>query len=206
MHLDSISSHLHYPHYCANVLFSSFILPETGKKLNVGIGCPLNKPFAPELESDDPRIVADYFRRHWHAFDIDADEAGRQWVAQSFFSVQQVHCNFYHSEPLAALLIGDAAHATSPQIGQGMNTALADAAALDRLLDEHKDDWAAVLPRFSEERVKEGNALTDLSFYTFSLKGSQQLRLMVGQVLRRTLNKLCPRLFDPDPIDRKSVV
>ena len=46
-----------------------------------------------------------------------------------------------------------------------MNTALADAAVLDSLLDEHKDNWDAVLIKFSSERVKEGNALTDLSFY-----------------------------------------
>ena len=184
--------------------FGSFILPETGNKLNVALGTALNKPCAPQLKSDDAAVVAEYFRKHWHAFDIDADDAAQQWVSQGWFSISQVHCNFYHSEPLGALLLGDAAHATSPQIGQGMNTALADAAALDRLLDEAKDDWSAVLPKFSQERVKEGHALTDLSFYTFSLSAGQQLVLMLRQNIRRTLHGMLPWLVDPDPMSEVS--
>lgn len=184
--------------------FGSFILPETGNKLNVALGTALNKECAPELKSDDAKVVADYFRKHWHAFEIDSDEAGRQWVGQGWNTISQVHCNFYHSETLGALLLGDAAHATSPQIGQGMNTALADAAALNRLLEENKDDWSVVLPKFSAERVKEGHALTDLSFYTFSLSARQQLTLMLRQNIRRTLNGLVPWLVDPDPMSEVS--
>jgi len=182
----------------------SFILPETGRKLNVGVGHTINKECPPELQSKDPAVVAAYFKKHWHAFDIDADEAGRQWVDQTWNTISQVHVNFYHSEPLRALLLGDAAHATSPQIGQGMNTALADAAALDGMLDEHKDDWTKVLPQFSKERVKEGNALTDLSFYTFSLSPRQQVALMTRQSVRRTLNRLLPWLIEPDPMTEVS--
>ena len=42
---------------------------------------------------------------------------------------------------------------TLPQIGQSMNTALADAAVLHEFLDEYKDDLDVVLPAFSRERV-----------------------------------------------------
>ncbi|KAL7548312.1 hypothetical protein ACHAWF_011611 [Thalassiosira exigua] len=182
----------------------SFILPETGNKLNVAVGTTLNSDCPPELKSDDPEVVAAYFRKHWHAFDIDADDAGKQWVDQGWNTISQVHVNFYHSEKLSALLLGDAAHATSPQIGQGMNTALADAAALDALLDEHKDDWTAVLPKFSQERVKEGNALTDLSFYTYSLSSTQQIGLMIRQRIRVTLNSFLPWLVAPDPMSEVS--
>merc|ERR1711874_648174 len=107
----------------------SFTLPETGNKFNVNLGFrPDQKDtIDPVLFTDDVDEISAYFKKHFHAFKMDCD---------------------------------DAAHATSPQIGQGMNTALADAAALDEMLDRHKDDWNATLETFSNERVKEGNALT----------------------------------------------
>jgi len=54
------------------------------------------------------------------------------------------HCNFYHSTKLSMIILGDAAHATSPSIGMGMNHALADAACLDELLIEHEGDLTKV--------------------------------------------------------------
>ena len=177
----------------------SFVLPETGGKLNVNVGIKQDLECPQALQSDDPQVVADYFLEHWHAFDIDAEETGKQWVEQGWNTTSQVHCRpYYHSMELQALIIGDAAHATSPAIGQGMNTALADAKVLNDLLDKHKDDWTAVLPQFSALRVKEGNALTDLSFHTYSLSPMQQLELMFRQHFRRTLNRFAPWLFDPD--------
>jgi hypothetical protein len=83
----------------------------------------------------------------------------------------------------------------------GMNTALADASVLNALLDEHKDNWEQVLPKFSQLRVKEGNALTDLSFYTFSLNPSTQIKLMIRAQIRQTLNKYLPWLVEPDPMN-----
>eukprot|EP00961_Rhodomonas_salina_P276603 3737325-Rhodomonas_salina.1 len=53
--------------------------------------------------------------------------------------------------------LGDAAHATSPAIGQGMNTALADALAFDELLDKHGDDLQKVLPGRQTERTRTKN-------------------------------------------------
>jgi len=181
---------------------SAFVLPETGGKLNVAMGTASNQSVAPELLSEDPQVVAAYFKENFHAFSLtDYEDVAQQWIGQGWNTISQVHCNFYHSTKLQALLLGDAAHATSPQIGQGMNTALADAAALNQMLDDHKDDWTAVLPQFSKDRVKEGHALTDLSFYTFSLSPQQQLMFMMRQTIRRTLHKWLPALVYPDPMN-----
>jgi len=82
-----------------------------------------------------------------------------------------------------------------------MNTALADAAVLNELLDEYDDDWERVLPAFSQERVKEGNALMDLSFHSFLLPLPMQMSILVRQNVRRVLNKIFPVwLVEPEPM------
>ncbi len=55
----------------------------------------------------------------------------------------------YHTERL--VMIGDAAHATSPQLGQGTNLALLDAVTLAQCLEQH-DGIAAALDRYTELR------------------------------------------------------
>lgn len=181
---------------------TAFVLPETGGKLNFACGHALNRPCDPELQSDDPSVVSAYFQKHFKRFNINCDEVGKEWVAQSWVTTQQLHANFYHSLKLRALLMGDAAHASSPNIGQGMNTALADAAVLNELLDEYNDDLDAVLPVFSKERVKEGNALTDLSFHTFSLSLPTYITILIRQNVRRWLNGVFPAwLLEPEPIN-----
>jgi kynurenine 3-monooxygenase len=60
-------------------------------------------------------------------------------------------------------LLGDAAHAVVPFLGQGMNCGLEDARVLARCLDEHGHDWARALPRFEAERRPNADALAALS-------------------------------------------
>lgn len=181
----------------------SFTLPETGGKLNVNLGTLKNAldEIDPILLSDDVDGISAYFKKHFHAFKMDCDDAARQWVAQGWNTISQVHCNIYHDSKRKILLMGDAAHATSPQIGQGMNTALADAAAFDAMLDMHKDDLSEALETFSKERVKEGNALTYLSFYTMSFSSSQQIKYMIWNIVQSGLSRMMPFLFDMYPMD-----
>ena len=90
----------------------SFELLETEQKLNVALGTTLNKECPPELKSNDPKVIVEYFRKNWHTFDIDADEVGKQQVDQKWNTISMVHCDFYHSNTLMVLLLDDAAHAT----------------------------------------------------------------------------------------------
>lgn len=177
-------------------------LPEKGGVVNLSAGYTLNDPCDDELASDDPAVVAEYVKKHLKAFElVDYDDFAQQWVNQSWNSTGQVHCNYYHSDKLQAIIMGDAAHATSPSIGMGMNTALGDASALNRLLGEYNDDWDAVLPAFSKERVKEGRALTDLAYNLFSHSQSQQLRLVLMGALRSKLSKILPFVWNDPQYD-----
>lgn len=177
-------------------------LPETGNMINISIGIPRNKfeELADELKSDDASVVAEYLKKNFVAFDaIDFEDFGRQWAAQKWNRTGQVHCNFYHSKECGIVLMGDAAHATSPSIGMGMNTALRDAHFFYNLVKEHDDNLANVLPEFSKLRVKEGNSLSDLAYNLYCFDTKAQLMETLHLVIRGKLNKLFPSLVTPHP-------
>jgi len=172
--------------------------------LNVSIGTPRHTFDASpaELRSTDPNVVSAYLRDTFKPWDfVDCDDFARQWCAQSWSQTGQVHCNFYHSSPLRVVIMGDAAHATSPSIGMGMNTALADAVCLTHtLMDEHGDDLNEVLPAFSKERVKIGNSLTDLAMHLNCLSPRHQLVETAHMIVRGVLSKFLPSLVTPHPM------
>ncbi|KAG7337482.1 kynurenine 3-monooxygenase [Nitzschia inconspicua] len=177
-------------------------LPETGNMLNISMGVPrhLFDQLAPDLKSDDPKVVAEYTRKNFQAFQLeDYDDFAQQWVDQPWNRTGQVHCNFYHSNEINVVLMGDAAHATSPSIGMGMNTALRDAAVFYNLLQQHKDDFSIVLPSFSQLRVKEGNSLTDLAMNLYCMDTKQQMVETIHMVVRTTLHKMIPNIIAEHP-------
>jgi kynurenine 3-monooxygenase len=65
------------------------------------------------------------------------------------------------------VLIGDAAHATVPFYGQGMNASLEDCRMLDELLDKHGDDLKSCFEEYSLTRKPNGDGLQDLSMQNF---------------------------------------
>lgn len=176
--------------------------PETGNMLNISMGVPrhLFDQIPSELKSNDVKVVSDYVRKAFQAFELkDYDDFAQQWVNQRWNRTGQVHCNFYHSNDINVVLMGDAAHATSPSIGMGMNTALRDASILYQLLNEHKDDMEQVLPAFSKMRVKEGNSLTDLAMHLYCMDTKQQAFETIHMIVRIALRKLLPWIVADHP-------
>ena len=83
---------------------------------------------------------------------------------------------------------------------QNLKPTVQDASCLNRLLNKHGDDaWDDVRPAFSEERVKEGQSLTDLAYYLFSFDTKQQLRFLIEGGIRTALWNRFPNLVYPDP-------
>jgi kynurenine 3-monooxygenase len=60
-------------------------------------------------------------------------------------------------------LMGDAAHATVPFYGQGMNAGFEDCTVMNRLMKKHNHNWDAIFQEYSIERKPDGDALQDLS-------------------------------------------
>ena len=65
------------------------------------------------------------------------------------------------------LLIGDAAHATVPFYGQGMNAGFEGCFVLDQLIEKHGEDWQACFDEYSKIRKPDGDGVQDLSMHNF---------------------------------------
>ncbi|MBD2355006.1 FAD-dependent monooxygenase [Tolypothrix sp. FACHB-123] len=111
-----------------------------------------------------------------------------------------VSCDrFYEGDSI--LVIGDAAHAVSPSIGQGCNAALEDVLIFEQFLAQYQDDWAQALPAFSAQRVPEAHALRELSDYSLPptkiLRIEFIFRLMTGKLLHKWFPQwVTPSIFD----------
>ncbi len=65
-------------------------------------------------------------------------------------------------------LIGDAAHAIVPFYGQGMNAGFEDVTVLSSLLDQHDEDWNAILKAYEQKRKPNGDAVAQLALLNFT--------------------------------------
>jgi kynurenine 3-monooxygenase len=96
-------------------------------------------------------------------------------------------------------LMGDAAHATVPFYGQGMNAGFEDCRVLNDLMLEHNHDWDAIWAAYSPLRKPNGDALQDLSLDNYI-----EMRDLVADpsfLLRKKIeakfNKLYPNKWLP---------
>jgi kynurenine 3-monooxygenase len=78
-----------------------------------------------------------------------------------------VRCEALHHAG-SVLLLGDAAHAVVPFMGQGVNMGLEDCGALAGHLDEHGSDLERAFAAMTEERLPEALACADLSEWNWN--------------------------------------
>ncbi len=90
----------------------------------------------------------------------------QQWNENPTSSLGIVRTYPWHIED-KAILVGDAAHATVPFYGQGMNAGFEDCRILDELLDKHGDDLESCFKEYSEVRKPNGDGVQDLSMQNF---------------------------------------
>ncbi|MEO0519777.1 MAG: NAD(P)/FAD-dependent oxidoreductase [Cyanobacteria bacterium P01_A01_bin.116] len=100
-----------------------------------------------------------------------------------------------------SLLIGDAAHAVSPSVGQGCNASLQDVQVFDQCLNRCADNWAEALPTFSTERLPDVHALRELSDYAFPRSKWMAFEFIFRLMLKKKLGRWLPRLTKPLPME-----
>ena len=119
-----------------------------------------------------------------------------EFLARPVSSVLTIRCNRYHQGD-SVLLIGDAAHAVSPSLGQGCNSALEDVTIFDNLLDEYSDNIASAVEQFTLRRQADAYALVELSDNAFPTSKGLFIQFLLRESIAKTLHKLFPQRFPP---------
>lgn len=118
------------------------------------------------------------------------------FLARPISTVLTVRCNRYHHSD-SVLLIGDAAHAVSPSIGQGCNAALEDVVMFNNLLDEYSDNLAVALEQFTVRHKPDAHALVELGDNAFPLSTALFIEFILRERLAKILHKKFSKRFSP---------
>lgn len=127
-------------------------------------------------------------------------EEALEFISRPVSSVKTIRCSSYHYGD-SVLIIGDAAHAISPSLGQGCNAALEDTLILNELLDEYGDNFAQVLEQFSLRRKDDAYAVAEMSEFGFPSSKKLMIQFILRERFQQILHKLFPQRCKPSMIN-----
>jgi kynurenine 3-monooxygenase len=139
--------------------------------------------------------VLAFFQKHFPAIRQNlSEQEAKAFLDKPVSRIMTILCNPYHYDD-SVLILGDAAHAVSPSLGQGCNSAMEDVVILERLLDEYEDNWTEVLTQFSLRRIPDTHALCELSTHAFPLSKSLIVEWLLRRKISKTMHQLFPKYF-----------
>jgi kynurenine 3-monooxygenase len=169
--------------------------------------------FDPFANMTAPQQLVDYFAQRAPSLaallTLDQAQALLSRPTSSLVSIliSDMHVND------TVVLLGDAAHAVSPSIGQGCNSALQDVQLFFRHLDDcreeddnnknnRKDDWPTAMAHFGKQRLPDAHALVELSSYSSPRTQRMRREFLARMVLRELLPSFLSRWLMRDlPMD-----
>lgn len=130
--------------------------------------CTLFMPFEGEnsfetLTNDD--AVVSFFKNIFPDFYDMCPNLLESWHENPLSSLAIVRCYPWTNGKFA--LMGDAAHATVPFYGQGMNGGFEDCTVMANLMEKYNEDWPKVFAEYQVLRKPDGDALQDLSVHNY---------------------------------------
>lgn len=96
-------------------------------------------------------------------------------------------------------LMGDAAHATVPFFGQGMNCGFEDCSVMAGLMKKHNEDWEKVFKEYEKVRKPNGDAVQDLSLLNYIVMRDKvsDPEFLLQQKVERRMNELYADSYFP---------
>ena len=117
-------------------------------------------------ELNSKESVEKYFKSKFPDFLSLIQNLYQQWSDNPTSSLGIIRTFPWHVND-SVILIGDAAHATVPFYGQGMNAGFEDCRILNELLEKYEDDFEICFHEYTKIRKPNGDGLQDLSMHNF---------------------------------------
>lgn len=109
--------------------------------------------------------ITSFFRNIFPDFYALIPNIAEIWKDHPLSSLAIIRCYPWTHGRVA--LMGDAAHATVPFYGQGMNSGFEDCRILWELMNEHNEDWNIIFEKYQKVRKPDGDAIQDLSLHNY---------------------------------------
>lgn len=157
------------------------------------------------------------FEGHRHCFNnLTAKEKVNDFfkeVFPDFFDMMPNIADAWEDHPLSSLaiircfpwthgkvaLMGDAAHATVPFFGQGMNAGFEDCSVMFSLMKKHNENWETVFKEYEKLRKPNGDAVQDLSLLNYIVMRDKVAdpEFLLQQKVERRMAELLPGKYFP---------
>ena len=131
--------------------------------------CTLFMPFEGHESSfdklDSKETVDNFFKTIFPDFYDMMPDIADKWSDHPLSSLALIRCYPWTYGKTA--LIGDAAHATVPFYGQGMNCGFEDLSILWEIMEKHGDDWDLIFKKYELSRKPNADAMQNLSLHNY---------------------------------------
>jgi kynurenine 3-monooxygenase len=109
--------------------------------------------------------VQEFFKTTFPDFYTMMPEIADAWEDHPLSSLAIIRCYPWTHGKTA--LMGDAAHATVPFYGQGMNCGFEDCTVMWDLMKKHNENWDLIFEEYQQLRKPDGDGVQDLSLHNY---------------------------------------
>ncbi|WP_047258237.1 FAD-dependent oxidoreductase [Chromobacterium subtsugae] len=165
---------------------------------SVSIAVCLPYEGTPSLATQDRQAMKAFFRRYFGSLsDAVREEMLEQFLVKPSNDLINVRSSTFHYKG-NVLLLGDAAHATAPFLGQGMNMALEDAHSFVTLLDQYCHDQELAFAEFTAQRKVQADAMQDMARANYDVLSCSNPIFFLRARYTRYMHGKFPELYPPD--------
>ncbi len=130
--------------------------------------CTLFMPFKGENSFEtltNKEKVNHFFKTTFPDFYKMMPNIADAWEDHPLSSLAIIRCYPWTYKTTA--LMGDAAHATVPFYGQGMNAGFEDCTVMWNMMQKYGDDWNKIFEEYQKSRKPDGDGVQDLSLHNY---------------------------------------